>query len=74
MNKPSNRKHFRPSISIEEFAENHSLDAVELLKLVKCTGTLKVRFFRGITAFYHISELNHWYDVNSLRIVANAKI
>lgn len=60
-------RNFKPSVSLQEFAESNDLDFEELRKLVKCTG-LKSQYCRYEVEYYHISVLNHWLKVNQLRV------
>lgn len=64
---------FRPSMSLAEFAKSKDLDITELIKLVRCTGTLKAQYTRYEVPYYHITDLNHWVKVNALRITAKCQ-
>lgn len=73
MRKQNNGRKFSPSVSLQEFAGSNDLDFEELRKLVQCTG-LKAQFTRYEVNFYHVTELNHWLRVNSLRVVAKCQL
>lgn len=51
---------FKPSTSLAEFAETEGLDLTYLTEGVTASTDIKVRYTRGTTPYYHISEVRAW--------------
>ena len=66
MLKKRKANHFKPSVSLAEFAEAEGLSIFSLSAVIADSPTIKSRFSRGVTKYYHIVELRAWLANNEV--------
>ena len=57
---------FKPSISLREFAEVEGLNHFALVAGIAASRGITPQYTRGITPYYHVTELRKWLANNEV--------
>ena len=61
---------FKPSMSLEEFADRENLNLFVLEATIKASDDITSQYIRGVTHYYHIVKLEKWLAEN--KVLSNA--